>query len=213
MSNAASSAPSSRRTRAVESFKNAAETIGPVEHGMSLFAVTRGQFSMIDAILHVLDCVGPARISVWTWTIADYELQAINALRTDGRLLGATLLIDTGARNKNAPIIRDWIKTWGAGSVRYVINHAKIATVEGGGFRVLLRGSMNLNCNPRFEQLDVTEGGPDFDLVRQIEAEAGTESTPDGMCNGEDAYRGSRLGEAFEPEQLAMFSHLKRWAK
>lgn len=39
----------SRRTHAVNSFKTAAECIGPAHKGMSLFAVTRGQFSMIDA--------------------------------------------------------------------------------------------------------------------------------------------------------------------
>jgi hypothetical protein len=34
---------------------------------------------------------------------------------------------------------------------------------------LLLRGGMNLN--PRFEQLDITEGGEHFDLVERIEAE------------------------------------------
>jgi hypothetical protein len=39
-----------KRNRAIEAFRSAGETIGPIEHGMSLFAVTRGQFSMIDMI-------------------------------------------------------------------------------------------------------------------------------------------------------------------
>jgi len=46
------SAPSSiavRRKRAVESFKTAADCIGTIEEGAALFAITRGQFSMIDA--------------------------------------------------------------------------------------------------------------------------------------------------------------------
>ncbi len=30
---------------------------------------------------------------------------------------------------------------------------------------------MNLNWNPRFEQLDITEGGGDFDLVERIRSE------------------------------------------
>lgn len=204
------SAPSHRRTRAVESFQNAALTIGPIEPGMSLFAITRGQFSMIDAILHVLDCLGPSRLSIWTWTVADYEIANLTSLRRDGRITDGTMLIDAGARAKNAPLIADWRKTFGSSSVRYLVNHAKIATVEGGGRKVLLRGSMNLNCNPRFEQLDVTEGGPDFDLIRRVEAET-TVLADD--ASGADIYSGSRVGEAFEPEQLAMFAGLKRWAK
>ena len=205
-----SSAPAARRTRAVESFKNAAETIGLIESGMALFAVTRGQFSMIDAILHTLDCVGPSVLSVWTWTVADYEIDNLTSLRRDGRITDGTLLIDGAARGKNAPLIRDWQGAFGARSVRYVTNHAKIATVEGGGRKVLLRGSMNLNCNPRFEQLDVTEGGADFDLVRQIERECPI--LRDDAPNSE-IWQASRLGDAFTGEQLAMFGGLRRWAK
>ena len=48
-----------RRKRVVESFENAATCIGPIEKEMSLFAITRGQFSMIDAIFHCLHAIGP----------------------------------------------------------------------------------------------------------------------------------------------------------
>ena len=43
-----------RRKRVIEGFQSAAETIGPVTPGLSLFAVTRGQFSMIDIAAAVL---------------------------------------------------------------------------------------------------------------------------------------------------------------
>lgn len=199
-----------RRLRAVESFRSAADCIGPVEPGMSVFAVTRGQFSMIDAISHVLDELGPSRISLWTWTIAEYEVVVFTEMMRDARLEDALLVIDGGARNKNHALIAQWKANFGAESVRYVTNHAKIATVEGGGLRVLLRGSMNLNYNPRFEQLDVTEGGPDFDLVRSIEAELPV--LEDDASNA-DVYAASRVSAAFEPEKLEVFSKVKRWTK
>ncbi len=44
------SAASSRRKHAVESFGSAQDCIGRVEKNMSLFAITRGQFSMLDAV-------------------------------------------------------------------------------------------------------------------------------------------------------------------
>lgn len=206
----ASSAPSARRTRAVESFRSAAECIGPIEPGMALFAVTRGQWSMIDAVLHVLDQLGPSRASLWTWTVADYEVQTLTSLQADGRLTHGRLVIDYGARAKNASLIASWKATFGADSVRYVLNHGKIATVEGGGRRVLLRGSMNLNFNPRFEQFDLTEGGPDFDLVRHIEDELPVLAD---AATGRDVYAASRVAQAFEPEKLALFDGVKRWAK
>jgi hypothetical protein len=207
---AAPSSPSVRRARALESFKTAADCVGPVEPGMALFAITRGQFSMLDAVLHVLDQVGPASLSLWTWTIADYEIKSFTELARDGRLVAGKLVIDEGARAKNHALIREWQARFGPDSVRYVLNHAKIATVETATRRVLLRGSMNLNFNPRFEQLDVTEGGLDFDLVRQIEDELPPLSD-DASCG--DAYKASRVSEAFAVETLDIFKGVKKWAK
>lgn len=208
---AAASSIASRRSRAVESFGNAASAIGPVAPGMSLFAVTRGQWSMIDAILHTLDCVGPSKLSLWTWTVAEYEVQTLTRLRNDHRLTAGRLVIDAGARTKNSDLIKEWQETFGPGAVRYVTNHAKIARVESAsGLRVLLRGSMNLNFNPRFENFDITEGGPDFDLVERIENEI--PELPD-RCTGAAVWAASRVSEAFDAAQLALFSGIKVWAK
>ena len=204
------SAPTQRAIRADESYQTAGACIGELAPGMSLFALTRGQWSMIDAILWCLRQTGPARLSIWTWTIADYEIQAFTALRSSGGIREGRMVIDHGARNKNAALIAGWKEQFGSESVRYVVNHAKIATIEGGGLKLLLRGSMNLNFNPRFEQFDLSEGGPAFDLVREVEDELPIlgDDAP-----GAAAYAASRLGEAFEPEQLAIFQKVKTWAK
>ena len=212
MSAARSASPAGRRKTAVESFGNAASAIGAVEPGMSLFTITRGQWSMIDAVLHCLDQVGPARLSLWTWTVAEYEVQVLQRLREDRRVTGGRLVIDHGARVKNAGIIREWKGSFGADSVRYVVNHAKIARIESAsGLRLLLRGSMNLNFNPRFENFDITEGGPDYDLVERIEDEL---PVLVDACSGKDVYAASRVGEAFDDGRLALFGGgMKVWAK
>ena len=203
---------SSRRICAKNAYGNAAQTIGSVEHGMSLFAVTRGQFSMIDAVLHVLDEVGPAALSIWTWAIAEYEVESLERLMMDKRLTSARLIIDFSARVRNAHIIAKWKRIFGQDAVLYVVNHAKIATVESAGHRVLLRGSMNLNFNPRFEQLDITEGGPDFDLVREIEAELPVMPDPE-KTSWSKASAISGVNDAFEQSQLDIFRTPKTWAK
>jgi hypothetical protein len=165
---------------------------------------------MIDATLACLDQIGPADISIWTWTIAGYEIECFERLRTDGRIGAGLLIVDYGARVKNAGLLAAWQGSFGAGSVRYVVNHAKIVTLENARYRLLLRGSMNLNFNPRFEQFDLSEGGEDFELVKQIESELPTLADD---CSGEDVYKASRVGEAFERERLAVFSGVKVWAK
>lgn len=179
---------------------------------MSLFAITRGQFSMIDAVLHVLDQVGPAKLSVWTWAIAEYEVESLERLMADKRLTSARLIIDYSAKVRNAHIITKWKSLFGASSVLYVMNHAKLATVESEDKRVLLRGSMNLNFNPRFEQLDITEGGPDFDLVREIEAELPVMPDPE-ETSWSKAASISGTNDAFSPHQLEIFRTPKTWAK
>ena len=166
---------------------------------------------MVDALLHVLDQVGPARVSVWTWAIAEFEVDSMRRLARDGRLIGETLLVMDGRRTRmtgySQAIEAEWRQSFGPNSIRLCHNHAKVATVEGlptadgPGLRVLLRGSMNLNQNPRFEQLDVSEGGPAFDLVRQIEAELPVLSAPSNA----DLTAATRLDEAHGPETLELF--------
>jgi hypothetical protein len=199
-----------KRRRAVESFRSAAECIGPIESGMSLFALTRGQFSMIDMIHHCLAEIGAAQVSVWTWTIADYEVEAMESLLVRSEITGAVLVIDQSADRRNGLMIERWRRRFGDDSVRICKNHAKIARVWNERFRVLLRGSMNLNWNPRFEQLDITEGGEDFDLVERVEGELPV--LPRKYSNAE-TESATGVNKAFELSKLKMFRGIKTWAK
>jgi hypothetical protein len=202
--------PSSRARRAAECFGSAADAIGAVDPGMGLFLVTRGQFSMLDMVQHVLAQIGPSHLSVWTWAIADYEVEAMTALMASSAIVGARLIVDRSAEQRSARTIQDWRDRFGAGAVRVCKNHAKIARVWNEDRRVLLRGSMNLNFNPRFEQADITEGGADFDLVAQIEDEL---PVLQPLCSNAEATSASGLSRAYEQGTLAMFGGLKVWAK
>ncbi len=200
-----------RRMNAVECFGNVRDCIGPIKKGISVFAITRGQWSMIDAILYCLDQVGPSKTSFWTWTVAEYEVEVLGRMRRDKNITEGRMIIDYGARNRNAAIIREWQDTFGPESVRYVVNHAKMATIESeSGYKLLLRGSMNLNFNPRFEQFDITEGGADFDLVRRIEDEL---PILDNDCSGSEAFVASKCGQAFDKETLKLFVKPRVWKK
>lgn len=224
-----SSADSRRRSRAVESFDSAGVCIGKIEPGSALFAVTRGQFSMLDALCHVVEQCAPCVVSIWTWRLAKFDLDRIIELHSEGKITAASMLIDRSAvlaggvsgsqagRRKGKPsemderalsVVVSWRQVFGAESVRVLLNHAKIFTVEGRGLRVCGRGSANMNENPRFEQFDLTEGGADFDLVRRIEAEQPI--LPDTATRSE-YNRATRIDEAFAPETLALFGDLKPW--
>lgn len=210
----ASSTQRARCSHAKESFLTAGEAIGAIQHGMGVFAITRGQWSLIDAILHCFAEVGPSHISIWAWTVAAWEVDMLSVLRQRREILSALLVVDRSAfsKRKDTPTLRvtqDWQAQFGAESVRYITNHAKMVTIESvSGFRLLLRGSMNLNFNPRFEQFDLTEGGDDFILVKKIEAELPVLVTkrPDGeiraLC---------QITQSMTETQRASFGKLKPW--
>ena len=69
---------------------------------------------------------------------------------------------------------------------------------------------MNLNFNPRFEQFDLTEGGPEFDLVESLEVDLPV--LPDS-CSMSDTFAASKAGRAFNDSTLALFGRVKVWAK
>jgi len=203
--------PTEKRHRnAAECFKNATETIGTLRPGYSLFGLTRGQFSMIDLILACLDQVGRARVSLWTWCVAEYEVECFNRLMIDDRITSAMLVIDSQARTKNRELLQRWQAKHGEESIRWVVNHAKIATIEGDGYRLLLRGSMNLNYNPRFEQFDVDDAHPGFELIRTTEASLPVLKFDHN--NGE-ARVASGIDKAFSTERLKPFNKVRTWAK
>lgn len=200
----------SRAARATEANGNAAAAIGPIDPGLRLFLVTRGQFSMLDMVQHVIGQIGPSEVSIWTWAIADYEVQAMCGLMANKAITAARLIVDRSAEERSAETIEAWRVRFGREAVRVCKNHAKIARVWNGSRRVLLRGSMNLNFNPRFEQADITEGGEDFELVEALENELPVLRP---RCTNAEATDASGLSRAYEQKTLAMFSGVKVWAK
>jgi len=204
------SAAAARRTRAVESFGSAADCVGTITPDISLFAITRGQFSMLDIAKVLVKHVGPCEVSVWTWAIAAYELECFEAFMADGEIKAGRLIIDFAAQRRNQALIQQWRSIYGVPSVRVCKNHAKILTVETADYRLLVRGSMNLNFNPRFEQFDITGGGADFDLVRRLELEL---PVLEADCGNLEADNATKLGNAFERQELEMFAGTKVWAK
>jgi hypothetical protein len=179
-----------------------------VEHGMAVFMVTRGQWSMIDLVLYLVAAIEAPWVSIWTWAIADYEVEAIGGLLANGRITGARLIVDYSASHRNQNILADWQGRFGGESVRVCKNHAKLARVWNADWRFLARGSMNLNYNPRFEQADVTEGGPDYELVQSIEDEMPIVGL---MPSFAEAANASGLGGAFDRGTLGMFAGLPAW--
>jgi hypothetical protein len=153
-------------------------------------------------IHHILTEVAGGHVSIWTWAIAEYEIETLTGLMLRPDILSARLVLDQSADKRSPQLVEAWRERWGADQVRILRNHAKIARIWNDRFRVLARGSFNLNFNPRAEQLDIDEGSPAFDLVASIEDELPV--LPRHYSSAEVMAAG-KLDQAFPAETLALF--------
>jgi hypothetical protein len=157
-----------RRDRALTAalcLDSARAALSGFERGSHVFGLTKGQFSMIDLAAAALEKTGPADVGLWTWAIADYEVQCVTAFMVDQRIRSFRLVLDYSGARRQTPLLVDLQTRFGADCLRITKTHAKIVTVSNDAWRATIRGSMNLNFNPRFEQFDISDGDESFDVV------------------------------------------------
>lgn len=176
---AAGSTPAIRRRYAAAALclDNATTALRDFDRGTSVFGLTKGQFSMIDLAAAVLRKTGPAMVAVWTWCIAEYEVVAFTAFMKDGAVADLRVVMDWTGSQRDMPLIGELQTQFGLDCIRVTRTHAKIVTVwTECGWRVVIRGSMNLNSNPRFEQFDCSDDLAVFavldDMMREMWAAA-----------------------------------------
>ena len=133
---------------------------------------------MIDIAAAVLEKTGPADVAVWTWCIADYEVEAIGAFIARDEITGFRLVMDWAGAQRDMPIVSDLQERYGIDCIRVTKTHAKIVMVSNADWKVVIRGSMNLNANPRFEQFDVSDGGPAWGVMDGIMVEMWERAKP-----------------------------------
>lgn len=147
--------------------------------GAHIFGLTKGQFSMIDIAAAALEITGPARVTVWTWCIAEYEIEAFSAFFHDKKIQDLRVIMDWSAGQRDMPLTVDLQAQFGVDCIRVTKTHAKIITIENDtGWRVVARGSMNLNKNPRFEQFDISDDPAIYEVIAEVERELWAKGKP-----------------------------------
>ena len=68
-----------RVTRRTISAASAAEAVGPLHHGIEVYGLSKGQFSLIELLEYVIGVTGPADVVISTWTAAGADLAQLNA--------------------------------------------------------------------------------------------------------------------------------------
>lgn len=144
-----------RELRELRRRQSADEAIRGLNHENEIYGFTKGQFSMLDLLQACLEFTGPARLSISTWTAARHEIQQLERLQREGRILGTRWLVDFTFARRDPQAAHAIRQTFGLDAIRVAQNHAKFALFESEAWRLVLRTSMNLNMNPRFEDFTI----------------------------------------------------------
>ena len=138
-------------------FETAREAIAPLRKGDRLTGMTKGQFSLLDLIRAILEVTGPADLTLSTWTLGIRDAENAAALTKRGTIRSLRLLTDRSFPTRQPRYCAYVLDAFGDASIRVTNTHAKFAIIRNDGWSVVVRSSMNLNRNPRFEQFDLDE--------------------------------------------------------
>jgi len=157
---------------------SATQAIGTIEKDTDTFILTYGQFSLIDALMVILDQTGPAHVSISTWTAAHAHLDKSQELMENSEILSLKMIVDRSFKTRQPKYFHHMIKLFGADSIREIRTHAKFITVRNEKFNIVARTSMNLNENPRLENIEISENKEFADFFTAIVDDIFTEVNP-----------------------------------
>lgn len=153
--------PARRRRTRISKVTNAAAALAEFDRGMEVYCLTFGQFSLMDALLALLDRIGPAHVAVATWTAAAADLSRSAEMLHDRRFLSMRFLVDCSFPQRQPGYAAQLVDLFGVDAIRTTRTHAKFVVMTNDEWNVVIRTSMNLNENPRLENIEVTDD-PEF---------------------------------------------------
>lgn len=147
---------------------SAQTAIASLTKANELYGFTKGQFSVLDLIKACLDRTGPARFSISTWTAARKEIVDLEALQAAGQITETRWLIDYTFARRDRSALHHIRKVFGSDSLRVANTHSKFCLFTNDRWRLVLRSSMNLNMNPRFEDFTLANDPEVADFLEAI---------------------------------------------
>lgn len=103
----------------------------------------------------VLRRIGPAHLSISTWTAASHELESLATMIRRGDITGTRWLIDFSMARREPARTSQMREMFGWDNIRVAQIHAKFALLQSPTWKIVLRSSMNLNMNPRCEDFQI----------------------------------------------------------
>jgi hypothetical protein len=135
----------------------AAEAIGPLVPGIEVYVLTFGQFSLIDALHHLVEQAGPSDVDVSVWTAAHADLTRSAALLEQSSIRRMRWVVDRSFEARQPSFIARMRSMFGDSAIRVTASHCKFLAIRNERWNLAVRTSMNLNENPRLENLEVSD--------------------------------------------------------
>jgi len=145
------------RTLKTSPRQSARESIGTLAAGARITGVTKGQFSLLDLIRAISDQIGPAALTVSTWSTGIRDTGNLEILIDSGSFTKVSLCLDRSFAGRQPKYVEEVIRVWGQENIRMTRNHAKFFMLRNEAWNICVRSSMNLNRNPRLEQYDLDD--------------------------------------------------------
>lgn len=137
--------------------ESASRCIGDIYPGCEIVGLTKGDFSMIDIIRHLVRQVGSCHVDVGTWTAAHADVTKAEGLLGESGIRSLRMLVDRSFPQRQPGYFEKVMRTFGRDAVRMARFHAKFALIQGGEWNIVLRTSMNLNENKRIELYEISD--------------------------------------------------------
>lgn len=138
-------------------YQYASEAVENFAPGCRILGFTKGQFSLVDLALAVLKKTGPANVTISTWSAGLRDAKVMEGLLNTSEILSFTMLVDRSFPSRHPKIADSIQRLFGAESIRTSNTHAKFVMIQNETFNVVIKTSMNLNHNPRFENFDLDD--------------------------------------------------------
>jgi len=108
--------------------------------------------------VHILDQTGPADVTISTWTAADAHLQRAAELVESAVIRKFRMIVDRSFESRQPAYCYHMRKLFGFDCIRAFRTHAKFMLIRSATHNIVVRTSMNLNENPRLENIEISEG-------------------------------------------------------
>ena len=148
--------------------EKAADFLGQVAPGFHRFGFSKGQFSLVDLIAALLPQLGPVHFALSTWTVAKADLGELQAMLNPTTLLSARFLLDLSFQRRQPALIKHLREGFGEDAIRVTRNHAKFLLFGSDKWKITVRTSMNLNFNPRLEDIEIKDDPELYDFIDSI---------------------------------------------